>query len=1078
MLTKDTIKISIAPIVILLSLILLRWNNGVLLFHTMAELFSVVVGILMLVVALNTRHYSQNNFLIYLGIGYFWIAILDGMHTFTVPGMPFFNLTDAEVTLHFWVYTRIFEAFLVLSAPLFLKKSLNIYWMFGLCAGIALLIGWASFKLPQPSMLTSHGLTTIKVFIEYFVIALLLLSISIYISMRRVFSHKILIYILSSISLTIGSEICFTLYNNFYGVPFVVGHLFKFLSFWMIYQAIIVTTLKEPFSVLAQTSSSYDAIPHIAVVVDQQGKILQLNRFAKKYVGKTDVSILQQHVHDYFHPQIAGKENCELCEHIRSIKPMASRRFYFPDKKRWFSFSLAPVTTGNNQFSMVQTSTDVTDQVVASEKLEASEQLLKTVINATPDWIFIKDRKFRYLFVNEGYARALNLRPEDFYGKTDIEMGFSKELVYGNESRGIRGFRADDQMVIQGKTLTNPYDPATFSDGSYHIFDTYKTPLYDSSGKVYALLGIAREVTERQELETKLHQAATVYDSTTEGIMITDAQVRIIAVNKAFSKITGYSEDEVIGKTPNYISSGEHNCEFYQKLWNDLKNKGHWQGELINRHHDGHLYTEWKIISVVKNADGRVTNYVATFSDITDLKISQEEMKRMAQHDQLTGLPNRTLLSEELEQAISRARRSQKTSQETRVAIMFLDLDNFKQINDTLGHSFGDKVLKEVAQKFKACIREEDILSRQGGDEFLVILEKLKDAKEAAIVAQKLINSLQQPFLISGHEFYIGVSIGISIFPDDGQEPEVLIKNADTAMYQSKNNRKNQYSYFTKSMNESSRRRFELENNLRSALERNEIYVVYQPQIDLKSNRIYGFEALVRWENQDIGLISPAEFIPVAESIGVIDEIGLYVLQQAVKHIKKWNKEFRNDMSVSVNISSRQFENRRLPETIKNVLLEQNCASELLKIEITESLLLQESTHVLESLQAIARLGVAIALDDFGTGYSSLSYLKRFPIDIVKIDQSFVRDMTSDAEDAILVKTIISMARGLKMNTIAEGVETIEQLTFLQVEECHLIQGYYFSKPLNAEDVEHFLSRWLEKNHYQELAPGANDLAT
>lgn len=1055
MLNKAVLKSTIAPILIVLSLFLLRWYHGVLLFHTVSEMFSVIVGILMLVVVWNTRQFTHNNFLIYFGIGYFWVAVLDAMHTLTVAGLPFFNFTNAEVTLHFWVYTRILEACLVLSAPVFLKKSFNIYLVFTGFGLIAVLIAWVSFNVAKPQMLTVTGLTSTKIALEYIVIALLAISVLNYLRMRKLFSHKVLLYILSSVLLTIASEICFTLYNNFSGIPFFVGHLLKFFSYWMVYQAIVVTTLKEPFSVLAETSNSYDAIPHIAVVVNPQGEISQLNQYAKNFAGASKQDVLHHNVHQYFHPEGIAREQCEICQHIKSIKPLDSKILHFPEKNSWYSFSLAAVTTGNQVLSMVQTSTDVTRQVIASRKLEESERLLKSVINATPDWIFIKDIHFRYLFVNDGFASAQSLKPDDFYGKTDLEIGFDKELVFGNKDKGIRGFRTDDREVLKGNTISNPYDPATFSDGSLHVFDTYKTPLYDADGKVYALLGIGRDVTERQELENKLHQAATVYDSTTEGIIVTDVNARIIGVNRAFSEITGYSEDEVIGKNPHYFASGKHDKNFYQQIWHDLNNKGHWQGEIINRHHDGHFYTEWIVISAVKNTEGMVTNYVATFSDISDIKDSQQKIARMAEYDQLTNLPNRSLLARELDKAISRAKRSK-----TKVAIMFLDLDNFKQINDTLGHSFGDKVLKKVAHRFQSCIREEDILSRQGGDEFLVVLEQLSDVKEAAIVAQKLISSLSKPLYVSSHEFYLGVSIGISIFPDDGPDPEMLIKNADTAMYQSKNNRKNQFSYYTEQMNERSKRRFALENQLRAALQNNEIYVVYQPQIDLKSHRVYGFEALVRWENKVQGQISPVEFIPIAESIGIIDDIGIFVLREAIHHIKLWNSKFSNDMTVSVNISSRQFDNRRLPEIITSVLKEQNCPSELLKIEITESLLLQQSRHIQKSLRAIAKAGVAIALDDFGTGYSSLSYLKRFPIDIVKIDQSFVRDITTDAEDAILVKTIISMAQGLKMNTIAEGVETVEQLNFLQEQGCHLIQGYHFSKPLKTGDITMFLNQW------------------
>ncbi|MCK5647274.1 MAG: EAL domain-containing protein, partial [Gammaproteobacteria bacterium] len=621
--------------------------------------------------------------------------------------------------------------------------------------------------------------------------------------------------------------------------------------------------------------------------------------------------------------------------------------------------------------------------------------------------------------------------------------------------KGIRGFRADDMDVFKGKSLHNPYDPATFSDGSFHVFDTLKTPLSNTSGIIYAVLGISRDVTERLDLETKLHQAATVYDNSSEGIIITDANANIVAVNKAFSLITGYAEQEVLGQNLSMLASGEHDQAFFENMWHELQSTDHWRGEIINRHKEGHLYPEWKTISAVKNNDGLVTNYVSNFSDISEFKKSEEALKYMAQHDQLTQLPNRNLLIFQLEQAIYRAKRNN-----TIIALLFLDLDNFKQINDTLGHSVGDRVLKDVAHKFKMSIREEDILSRQGGDEFLVLLEELHDGQEASIIAQKLIDSLKDPISISDHDFYIGVSIGISLFPDDGLESEQLIKNADSAMYQSKNGRKNRYSFFTPQLNQYTERRFTLENHLRSALTKNEIYVAYQPQIDINTHQIYGFESLIRWEHPQLGVISPDEFIPIAESIGLINEVGQFVLQESIRQIQYWNKKYATSLCVSVNVSSRQFEDSELPELINSLLTQNHCAPQCLKIEITESLLLQDNVRILDMLTTISNANISIALDDFGTGYSSLSYLKKFPIDIVKIDQSFIGDITKDTEDAILVKTIITMANGLRMETIAEGVETIEQLNFLEIEGCRLIQGNYYSQALRENEVEDFILNW------------------
>jgi diguanylate cyclase (GGDEF)-like protein/PAS domain S-box-containing protein len=567
-----------------------------------------------------------------------------------------------------------------------------------------------------------------------------------------------------------------------------------------------------------------------------------------------------------------------------------------------------------------------------------------------------------------------------------------------------------------------------------------------------ALAGsLQKSVTEVKESQEQLKLSAQVFVNSMEAIVITDIENNIIQVNKAFTDITGYSREEAIGNNPRILKSGEHDQEFYRAMWETLLTTGSWQGELMDRRKNGEIYPKWLSITVVRDEKGDISNYIALFSDITERKASYERIQYLAHFDALTSLPNRSLLNDHLDMAIAVAKRSQ-----TQLAIAFLDLDRFKVVNDSLGHHAGDLLLKIVSERLKSCIRESDIVSRLGGDEFVILLNGIQEPNEAALVAQKVVEAIAIPFMLDGNEVNIGTSIGIAIYPDNGLDHPTLIKNADAAMYHAKENGRNNFQFFSSAMNDKAFERLTLENDLRRAIKNEEFFLHYQPQIDVLTGKVVGAEALVRWQHPEKGLVPPNDFISLAEKCGLIVPIGEWVLKTACAQNITWQKEGLDPVLIAVNISAQQFHQKNFKESIMQILGDTGLDPHLLELEITESAVMKNAESMLETLRSLKEIGLHLSIDDFGTGYSSLSYLKHFPINKLKIDRSFVKDITDDSNNNAIIETIINMGHNLKLKVIAEGVETAEQLAILKELMCDEIQGYYFSRPISPQDFVAF----------------------
>lgn len=567
---------------------------------------------------------------------------------------------------------------------------------------------------------------------------------------------------------------------------------------------------------------------------------------------------------------------------------------------------------------------------------------------------------------------------------------------------------------------------------------------------------------DKTALYEEIRLGTKIFDNSIEGICITDSEGTILKINRAFTAITGYEAEDVIGRNPRILKSDRHDEAFYRIMWESLLQTGQWEGEIWNRRKNGETYPEWLSVSAIRNIKGQTIQYVSIFHDISEVKKTHEELKYQAYHDALTQLPNRQLFLDRLTMALVRAKRH-----EEKLAVLFLDLDNFKNVNDTLGHKIGDLLLQDVARRLAGTCRDEDTVARLGGDEFIILMADLKNtARDAAGLAKRILRSLNTPFEFSGKPVITKASIGITLFPNDGNTTEDLIKNADMAMYKAKHEGKNQYAFFTDEMNRNMVRRVSLENDIRNALNHRELEIYYQPKVSMESGFISGAEALSRWHRKGSEMIPPDEFIPIAEETGFIIEMGAWVLSRACAQAQSWSEMGWGNFSIAVNLSPMQFRNNHILELVQQVLQETGLAPELLTLEITENVMVYDIEITLAIMERIAALGVHWSIDDFGTGYSSMRYLQRLPINELKIDKSFVDGIPANVTNQKIVESTVALAHAFDLKVVAEGVEKKEQLAFLGACGCHEAQGYLYSRPLPPNDFTALL-RQTRRNMQQ-----------
>ncbi|NNJ91020.1 MAG: EAL domain-containing protein [Gammaproteobacteria bacterium] len=550
--------------------------------------------------------------------------------------------------------------------------------------------------------------------------------------------------------------------------------------------------------------------------------------------------------------------------------------------------------------------------------------------------------------------------------------------------------------------------------------------------------------------DLKLYENSFEYSG--EAMVITDKENRILNVNSAFTVLTGYSLKDLMGKDPNALASGKTPVDTYENMWNALKQESFWQGELWDRKKNGEIYAKWISISVLRGVNGEVQNYIASFTDITDRKNTEERIEHLAHHDILTGLYNRFSLGERLGQSILSAKRARK-----KLALIFIDLDKFKNVNDTLGHSIGDKLLIDVAKRIKSAIRESDIAARNGGDEFVVVINDIGQTKFIGRIAEKILNLIARPYHVDNQVLEITPSMGISVYPHDGKDSDTLLKNADIAMYHAKEHGRNNFQLFSEEMLVQIQERLSIEHELSAALQNGQMELYYQPQIDADNNYISAVEALVRWRHPERGIISPEYFITIAEESGLIHSLGSWVLNEACGQLSDWKNSGVNPLRIAVNLSTLQLQSDELVDMVRSTMHKHHISDGELELEVTESSAMEDPQLAVAQLNALRELGVSLAIDDFGTGYSSLAYIKRLPVQILKLDKTFVQDIGIDEGDTEISAATLALAHNLKLKVVAEGVETEFQRNFLIANDCDYLQGYLFSKPLPASEITEIL---------------------
>ena len=781
----------------------------------------------------------------------------------------------------------------------------------------------------------------------------------------------------------------------------------------------------------------------------------------------------------FFHPDDFAIARNLLAHKVPEEKPLALR-LSPPIRNGVEVLEAFSFTCGKGEGDVVIQAHDITGRAPISNIDFDSERRLQDVMNTVADGIFLLDDKGRILSFNPSAERIFGYSADDVMGKS---FGLLHPRAGWNGGKGlIRQYLENDRR--KSSVPLRGQDTGRRKNGTRFPMKITVSELRQKKQKLFTAVvqdvtestkveeeisatrdkfveiieertrNLTREAADRSRAEGSLRLASKVIETTSEAVLIADAKFRVTSVNPAFTEITGYQADEVIGKKPTFHRILRKDKTLFAKMQEDMERQGHWEGEFWNKRKNGEDYAQRLSISAITDETGKVQQYAALIGDITKRKQDEERIRYQANYDSLTGLPNRTLFLDRLSLALARMKRGQG-----KLGLMFIDLDGFKVINDTLGHELGDMLLQKAAKRLKKCVRLGDTIARLGGDEFTVIMPDLEDPRNGSMVAQRILDALAKTYILDGHEAFVSASIGITVFPDDGDSASHLLRNADTAMYRAKEQGKANYQFFTADLNEAVKERLVLKNSLIKARQSNEFTLHYQPKLDIRSGRVTSVEALMRWNNRELGAISPAKFIPIMEETGMAMEIGEWVIRTACTQYRKWREEGLAPLRVAVNLSARQLRELNFISVVERVLKKTRVDPESLEIEITENMLMSDSTNTVVALDTLHDMGIHIAMDDFGTGYSSLNHLKHFPIDTIKIDGSFVADIESNTEGIEIIKAIITMGHSLNRRVAAEGVETEGQLSILKENGCDEIQGYYVCPPKTAAALTTFLRK-------------------
>jgi len=947
---KDSLQRVIGVVALLFFGLLMLWflpdfheSHGFknfLIFHTTLETIAIIVAMQVAGVGWNAFKQESLGNIVFLSVIFLGVGILDFSHLLSYHGMPeFFTPNNADKAIYFWLCARLLSTVGLLIFSIFslsfITSNKSRYILLASVLALTSILHWPlifhSEWLTHLFFVPSQGLTNLKIYTEYIIILLnLLTAVFLFKSMKEKQSYQVSA-LFGAVLMMAMSEYLFTLYTGLTDIYNLFGHIYKVIAYAYIYRAIFVTAVERPYK---------------------------------------DLDKSQKQLHE---------------------------------KNLW----------------------------------------LDNIIENIPHMIFLKDASsFRYVLFNKAGINLTGLSSDSIVGHSDYDF-FPKE-------QADFFLKKDMEAIEQDMIIDIPEEEIQTPRGT-RILHTKKIILKDTKGRPNYLLGISEDITQKKLASRTLLKLSLAVEQSPNSIIITDVDGNIEYVNAKFTQMTGYSFDEVRGVNPKILKSNETSEATYDDMWAYLTRGEIWRGELINSRKDKSTYIELATISPVKQADGTIINYVAIKEDITTKKEDEKRIEYLAHFDQLTGLPNRIVLKDRIKYLLNISQRNNEP-----LAVMFLDIDHFKNINDTLGHTTGDQILIEVSKRLLDTIRDEDTVSRLGGDEFILLFPST-NSKAAMHIAGKLIEAVSKPSEFDEHELSITSSVGIAMYPDDGEDFETLLKHADTAMYKVKNESRNGFHFFTQEMQLNLARNLQLVNALRYAMERNELQLHYQPQVSIEDGHVIGAEALLRWNHPTMGMISPAEFIPIAEDSGQIIEIGEWVLRTAVYQMRDLIDLGYQPIIMAVNLSAIQFRQPGLSKLVTDILSEARLPHQYLELELTEAVTMHNPKAAIEIMNELHNQGIRMSIDDFGTGYSSLSYLKQFKVYKLKIDQSFVSDISADEDNRSIISAIIDMANNLGLRTIAEGVETSAQLAFLRLHGCNEVQGYYFSKPIPSEEFLEFL---------------------
>jgi len=771
------------------------------------------------------------------------------------------------------------------------------------------------------------------------------------------------------------------------------------------------------------------------MILDPEGTILFSNR--PLVILDSEDDLVGQSFYDHLSERHAEQFNRAFVKVLESgnAERIELKLTGLDEQIRVIETWIYPVKENGSVDALITDSRDITEQFQRLQSMEESNALLNTVISNSPIIIWAADNKGIFTLSEGKGLEELGYSAGEVVGQSVFDIYKNFPQIINDAEKALNGEAVDSIVRINDRTYQSIYQP-----------------ILNDRGEVSSVIGVGNDITRSEQIETQMLLISAALEQTTDVVMVTKADGSIDYVNPAFEAITGYSQDEVIGHNSRFLKSDKHDQNFYQTMWDTLLKGENFSDVFINARKDGSIYYEEKTITPVRTQSGEITHFISTGKDISERMRTQERLHYMAHHDSLTNLPNRTLFLDRLRQAMARAHWHNRL-----IAVIFMDIDNFKEVNDSLGHDIGDLLLVQITERLSKGVRAGDTVARFGGDEFAILLDDVASEKDVSQLAKKMLDTMAPAFKIENQEILTTASIGVSIYPTDGDDSETLLRNADVAMYRAKHLGKNNYQFFSNEMSARAFERLTLENSLRHALKRGEFFLQYQPQIDSRTGKVTSVEALLRWQHPDLGVVSPTDFVPILEETGLIVSVGDWVLRTACQQAVEWREQGHDSVKMCVNLSSRQFNDPDFIQSFHEIIKETGIETNKLELELTESMLMRSASKTISALNSLNHLGVQIAVDDFGTGYSSLNYLRRFPIATLKIDRSFIRDVLEDKDDAAITTAIIVMAQTLNLNVVAEGVESKEQLAFLQKYNCHEIQGNYYYAPLSVDAVSELL---------------------